>query len=136
MVLGGTSNQVEQAMRSKPVSSMPSLPLLSSCLQVPAVPEFLLCHPWILDCDVKEQEKQTLSFLKLLMVVMFLITAVETLTQKLVPGVGCCCDRSNHALWRIVEELWNSGIGKPLNFPELKGVLREFRKEDCGEPCR
>jgi len=52
MVLGSIRKQAEQAMRSKPVSSILHGLCLSSCLQVPALLEFLPSLLLVADCSM------------------------------------------------------------------------------------
>jgi hypothetical protein len=59
---------------------------------------------------------------KLLLVTVF-ITAVITLPKKLVPGVGCCCDRLDPVSRRILEGLLNFGLEKPLTCSKLGALF-------------
>ena len=53
MVLGSIRKQAEQAMRNKPVSSTLRGLCISSCLQVPALLEFLPLLPSVVDHNVE-----------------------------------------------------------------------------------
>ena len=53
VVLGSIRKQAEQAMESKPVSSIPPWPLISFSLQVPALLEFLSSLCLMVNCSVE-----------------------------------------------------------------------------------
>jgi hypothetical protein len=84
----------EQAMRSKSVSSTPYC--ISSCLQVPALTSFSN-KPLTGNIDEIKPFPPKVAF----------GYGVIILRQKLVPGVGYCCDLTMLVLGEDCEGFWN-----------------------------
>ena len=55
----------------------------------------------------------------------FFVTAVETLRLFCTSTLGCCCDRTDSVLERIVERLWNVGLEEPLSVKRSVGCSVE-----------
>ena len=53
VILGSIRKKAEQVMGNKPVSSVPPWPLISSCIQVPALFVFLSWLPSMMDYSVE-----------------------------------------------------------------------------------
>lgn len=59
--------------------------------------------------------ERIIPFLPKLLLVTVFVTTVMTRTEKLVPGVECCCDGLDSVLWRILEGFCNYGLEKPFS---------------------
>ena len=57
VVLASVREQAEQARGSKPVSSTPPCPCISSCFQVLILFEFLSCLPSVMNSNLEVQAK-------------------------------------------------------------------------------